>query len=198
MTTRNEQLSRASVAAAFAVVTAAVSHTVAGGAAPSVIAVTLSFLVATIVSIPLVGKSASLVRIGITVFVGQMVLHGLYAMFPASAAVSSTASVGMHDHSMSLMPLPDTLNSASSAPAFWMTVAHVVAGVLAIVVLRHADVALAVVRTARSFVLAIFTLPSAPAILPQFVRIAASATQPQIPSRVFLSVVQKRGPPRRA
>jgi hypothetical protein len=199
MTTRSEQLSRASVAAAFAVVTAAVSHTVAGGEAPGVLAVALSFLLATLVSIPLVGKSTSLLRISATVFLGQMVLHGLYALFPATTASKAlTALPAMHDHSVSLIAIPATLGEAASTPAIWMTVAHVVAGVLAIVVLRHADVALAVVRAARSFVLTIFELPAAVVAVARVTRTAAQVRSLPRPSPVSLCVVQRRGPPRNA
>jgi hypothetical protein len=204
MITRSEQLSRASVAAAFAVVTAAMSHTVAGGEVPSVVAVALSFLLATLVSIPLVGKSASLMRISATVFLGQMVLHGLYELFPATssstavATVGSTSLMGMHDHSLSLITMPATLGEAATAPAMWMSVAHVVAGVLAIVVLRNADVALAVVRAARGFVLTIFELPATRSALPQVTRTAAQVRNFPRPAPVFFSVVHRRGPPRSA
>jgi hypothetical protein len=195
MNSRSEQLSRASVAAAFAVITAAVSHTVAGGQVPSVLAIALSFLLTTLASIPLVGKSASLFRISATVLLGQVLLHGLYSMFPASIPQAVQANGGIHDHSLSLITLPETLTAANSAPVLWMTIAHIFAGVLAIVVLRHADIALAVVRSMGRFVLSIFSVPVVVAPREQPALRVGAAREAFLRSSVLLSVIQRRGPP---
>ena len=124
--TRSEQLSRAAIAAAFAVVTAAVSHTVAGGEAPSLIAFFASFWLALLASLPLVGKSASLLRISATVLIGQAVLHSLYAFFPAAGTLSPGASTDQmlgHNHVVANLPLAESAPLEQTAPGIAATAA---------------------------------------------------------------------------
>ena len=201
MITRSEQLSRATVASAFAVVTAAVSHTVAGGEAPSLIAFFASLWLALLASFPLVGKSASVLRISATVLIGQAVLHSLYAFFPATSLVAPTAATDSllgHDHMLTSLTLPEMATMEQAAPGIAMIAAHVLAAIASIVVLRHADVALAAVRSFRWFVLAAFETLDPIALTPIAVRTTVIQHPTLLPTDVFLSVIQRRGPPRAA
>lgn len=199
--TRSEQLSRASVAAAFAVVSAAVSHTVAGGEAPSLIAFFASFWLALLASLPLVGKSTSLLRISATVLIGQAVLHSLYAFFPATSSIASTSVTDQmlgHNHTVTSLTLPEMATLEQVAPGIAMIAAHVLAAIASIAVLRHADRALAAVRSFRWFVLAAFETLVPVALTPVTVRHAIVELPALRPTDVFLSVIQRRGPPRSA
>ena len=195
MVTRAEQLSRAGLASAFAVATAAVSHTIAGGQAPSILALALSLVLATLVSIPLVGKSASLFRIAATVLFGQMVLHGLYAMFPASLASSLSLSVPSHNHEMVHSGMPGDLVSADSAPGTWMIVAHVLAAVVTVVVLRNAELAMGILRVIGRLIVAAFTVPTGVAAIAVPRANALATFESKLSLSFFPSGIHRRGPP---
>jgi hypothetical protein len=193
--TRAEQLSRAGLASAFAVATAAVSHTIAGGQAPSILALALSLVLATLVSIPLVGKSASLSRIAATVLIGQMVLHGLYAMFPASMASSLNVGMPSHNHEMVLSGLPGDLVRAEGAPGTWMIVGHVLAALVTVFVLRNAELSLSILRAIGRLIVAVFAVPTGVVDI-SVKRAYSPATGASSQSLSFFpSDIRRRGPP---
>lgn len=134
MTPRQLRLLRAASASTVATTLAAVSHTIAGGAAPHPLLVVAmaSFLVP--LAAVLLGARASRFRVAATVLVSQTLFH---AVFQVLGAPTGTAIVSGHQHHIDL----GALGSAVSVPApdSVMLVGHLVAAVLTTAALWHGE-----------------------------------------------------------
>jgi hypothetical protein len=139
MSTRWTRVARGSLAALVSTFVAAFSHAAAGGAAPSVAAVSLAIAFSMIACIALAGRGLSYWRIGASVAVSQVFFHTLFSLIATpAAAVSGTASSahGTHaahaGHDMAAMLVP-AAGAASGTSAITLDVTMVAGHVLAAV-----------------------------------------------------------------
>lgn len=134
MTPRQLRLLRAASASTVATTLAAVSHTIAGGAAPHplLIVAMASFLVP--LAAVLLGPRASRFRIAATVAVSQTLFH---AAFQVLGAPTGTAILSGHQHHIDLGALGTAVSAA--APDSVMLLGHLVAAVLTTAMLWHGE-----------------------------------------------------------
>lgn len=188
MTTRQARALRGAAASGVAVVVAATSHTIGGGATPAPWLVLTTALLAWPAATALVGRRPSTLRIAAAVAVAQMLLHAAFA------AVGGTgprrARLG-HDHAAALwdaaMP---AAGMAHADPA--MLGAHLVAAVLTTILLAHGEALLRAVARGVRRLLGRRAFAPAPVARP---RTLAAAAPRVTASVVLLSVVSRRGPP---
>jgi hypothetical protein len=208
MATRWARFARGWVVALFSTFVAGLSHTLAGGAVPNIVAVVLSLAFAGIVCIGLAGRTLSLGRMAASVLLSQLIFHGLFSFGASGGAltVSPTASAipGAHQHGP--IGVVADLGSASighggAHTAAWMWVAHAIAAIITIVALRHGETAFwGLFDTVRLGIRSLFaalagvltgaTLPDAP-------RSAVSTARVFAPRdlAVVFSRMRHRGPP---
>lgn len=179
-------MTRGAAASTIAVLIAAVSHTIGGGAAPHPLLVLSLSVLLTPVAALIVGGAPRAWRTAAAVAVAQLVFHVIFVALNATAG----ATVVGHQHTLSLDALP-----ASSPADAGMLGAHVAAAALTWALLQHGERMLrAVARWVRA------TLRTAPA-LP---RLAAPAPVPwpvlalRAPRTVLLGDLSRRGPPQPA
>jgi hypothetical protein len=183
MHTRAARAARGLIAAGFATFVAAFSHTIAGGVPPSSFGVLVSLVLSGAACTLLAGRTLSLGRLAASVAVSQLLFHGLFATLGTPTAVG-------HDHSAALG------DAAATAPHPDMLLAHVAAGLVTLVALRHGERAFwALADLAR--LLAARLLPaSAPIDLAPVAPLAAipdPAPRPEL--AVLFSLMRYRGPP---
>ncbi|WP_144877335.1 hypothetical protein [Microbacterium sp. 1.5R] len=137
MTTRQLRLLRAASASAVATLLAAVSHTVAGGAAPHPLLILAVAVLLVPVAAGLIGIRHSRTRVAATVLVSQVAFH---AVFQALGAPTAGAPVLGHTHHLDLGSLGPATPAA--APDLAMLAAHVLAAVGTTAVLWHGESAI--------------------------------------------------------
>lgn len=111
------KLLRGILAAVVAVGSAALAHTVAGHYAPHGLVILLALAVSIPVCVQLAGVQLSRRRLAAAVLSSQVVLHGLFALLPASAAVSSGLPQGLHSHHGTAVSHSSGGGSASAGPS---------------------------------------------------------------------------------
>jgi hypothetical protein len=185
MHSRGARLARGVVAAAFATFVAALSHTAAGGLAPSAFGVAASFVLASAASVLLAGRSLSLGRLAASVAISQLLFHGIF-----SAVGSPTAVAHEHGAAMAVV-------DATALPEHGqMVLAHLAAGVATLVALRFGERAFwgladtALLLFARLLPVAVPARPALPRLTP-----APRVAAPRI--HLLLSTMRHRGPPMR-
>jgi hypothetical protein len=184
MDSRWARLARGFAAAAFATFVAALSHTVAGGAAPSAFGVLASFLLSASACTILTGRTLSVSRLAASVAVSQALFHGLFSNVGTPVAV-------VHDMAAMGVAAPAHQHSDSG-----MWLAHVIAGVVTVLAFRYAETAFwGLADTARLFLARIVSLLFAlPVPLP---RPAPDRQRSILPADLtpLLSSLRRRGPP---
>jgi hypothetical protein len=182
---RAARTARGWVTGALATAAAAVSHGVAGGEAPSTLAIGGALVFAGVLGTFLVGRRASLPRLVAIVAGSQLAFHLLF-----SYLTPGTAGGGAHHGAPELLQ-PAVVHHGTD-PGMWM--AHAFAMLVTIGFLRRAELALwSLLRDA----IAAVTVSGMPAIdpLPRMLR-ATVATEPRHPiSSAVLAVLRDRGPP---
>ncbi len=93
---RTPRVARGAVVASVATFTALMSHIAAGGAVPGVLGIAAPWLLALMVSTLLAGRSLSLMRLGVSVAVSQLLFHTLFVV--GSPNLGGAAAMGHHDH----------------------------------------------------------------------------------------------------
>ncbi|MFB4348381.1 hypothetical protein [Microbacterium sp. CR_7] len=187
MTTRQLRLLRAASATSVATLLAAVSHTVAGGAAPHPL---LILAVAALLMPPaalLVGIRPSLTRLTATVLVSQAVFH---SVFQALGAPTADAAVLGHAHHLDLASLGPV--AAVSAPDALMVAAHVLAAVLTTALLWRGE---SVVRRVATWVLARLRLAVVSAPAAHRAPARPIVVRPFAATDAVLRPLSRRGPP---
>ena len=143
---RSERLVRGWIAGSFAIVTAAISHVVGGGAVPSALALGTGTVFAVLVGTLAMGRRPSLPRLGIAVAGSQLAFHLLFSSL--SPGLGSHAGGGHHGTpGVGSIDVVAAVPHAES-PAMWA--AHAVAMVATLIFLRRAE--LAVWRMVRGVV----------------------------------------------
>ncbi|AMM19150.1 hypothetical protein AX769_02145 [Frondihabitans sp. PAMC 28766] len=192
--------------AVISVVTAALSHVIAGGAAPGGLGTGLALVFAILACTALAGRRLSTPRLIIAVALSQLVFHVLFSL---GAAIPEA-----HGHSVTMLGMVMSGGNTAHLPALTtprgvsalevagarMWLGHAVAAVATIVLLLHGERALAVLLRVAAERLAVLVsvvaaLPSALA-LPRGRRLLALGDRRGVPSLdVLLSTRPHRGPP---
>lgn len=148
MSSRSARIVRGSVAALISTFLAAFSHVVAGGGGPGAVGLTLALTFSVLVCIALTGKTLSRLRLGLAVILSQLMFHALFTVggtiSPPAALSGPHVMSAMHgmDHGLAAL-LATTGNLSATSPMApllsWMFLAHVLAAVSTIVVLRRGE-----------------------------------------------------------
>ena len=184
MGSRWARVARGWSAAAFAILAAAVSHTLAGGNAPTPFALMVSLVIAGVVCTALTGRRLSRARLAASVAVSQALFHGLFSALGTPVATR---------HQMGSMAM-DVTTGGHSATTMWA--GHAVAALVTIVAFTYAEAAFwGIATTATLFfarLLALtYSLPPRPFTLPRAIELE---WQPIALTRL-LSPMRHRGPP---
>lgn len=161
MSTRSARVSRGLAAAVFATIAAAVSHTLAGGDAPSTVGLVLALAFSAMVSIALTGRRLSLPRLAAAVVSSQFAFHTLFGTMGAGSGV--VVSSGHHE-ALSLAEGASAVTTHAHGTDAWMWTAHAVAAALTILALRYGERAFWALRDTAALFLAriLRALPQVP------------------------------------
>lgn len=174
------------VAAATAIVTG-LAHAIGGGAAPDALLLAAAFVVTLLVLAPVLGSRGSGARQWTAVAVAQLVQHALYSLSSPAAQAGPHAS---HPHDAAAAAPVAIVHEHASMP-----LAHVVAGLVTMALLRSVPRAVAAMLDAMSLRRVVAVLSWHPA-RPRH-RACVTAVQPA--SRRVLEVLGSacgtRGPP---
>ncbi len=185
-TNRWTRVGRAFAVSSFAVFVAAMSHLVAGGHTPGILGTIVALVFGTIAAMFALGRRVTLPRLVLAVAVGQLVLHVLFSMNGSWGGPVS----GHHEEFVAT-----TTGGTAPEHSLGMTIAHVIAGLIAVLALRAAQLSAAELAL----------LPGVPRIL-MLVDVRAvplpvgrqprpmEPTRPR-PHSALLAVAPRRGPP---
>jgi hypothetical protein len=187
--------------AVVATLLAAVSHGIADGAMPSLLGLGASLVLAGAASTILTPRGQSLWRLALAVAISQIGFHTVFSSFGAGSTLVPNTSqhgtahgslhVGSSDVGAALAgDLPTGHGHAS------MTLAHIVAGLLTLILLRTAEsAAVALVRVVRLVVRRLVGRVEVPIVGERPRPVAATATLPTLRSLLALAPDRYRGPP---
>jgi len=185
------------LAATFATLIASLSHALAGGGTPSTLSLAISLAFSALVCVALTGRELSAGRMSLAVAISQFAFHGLFSSLGGATGGGQTGvvAVGGHGTHAATSTLLETTAVAAHHTNGWMWLAHALAAVATIAVLRFGERAFWGMRDAalRFVAVLVGTLP---------VRVEHRPVAPVV-SRVDSSTVfdlllgslQHRGPP---
>jgi hypothetical protein len=186
MHTRALRVLRGSAAAFIATFTAAFSHQFAGGVAPSLFGMTVSLVLSVALCTLLAGRTVSLFRLAIAILASQAMYHTLFSAMLAPA--------GIAQHNMSAMTF--SFSSAAHTANSAMSVSHLGAAFVTIVMFRYAEVALwGLLDTARIFLARLLDFVVTAPISDTRVRVGLVSAHVVNFATHFLSTMRYRGPP---
>ena len=197
MTTRWARFARGWLVALFSTLVAAVSHTVAGGTAPSVVSLAIALAFAGVTCIALTGKTVSLLRMSVSVLLSQVAFHTLFSTIGGSSIATET-SAGHHNHGATVVLLAQDSAPMAHHADGWMWAGHAFAAIVTIVTLRYGETAFWRLREiAALFVRTVFALLPVVPVLPRVIR------RPRVPGHLFVPRISEwvrtslglRGPP---
>jgi len=217
MRSRVGALPRAWGASGLATLLAVFTHQLAGGHTPSPVLVSVAWALGAVAALPFVGRRPSLLRLAGLLLPAQLVYHLAFgaghaghAAHASSAPLTVAEAVGadavnqqLHaGHAGHAGALGAAHLVAATEPgAALMLAAHVLAALLSVLALRHAErglsaAALAVSATARAAGRLFARLPQLPAAARTSSRVPATAWLPR-PHRLGLplAALRYRGPP---
>jgi hypothetical protein len=197
MSTRWARFARGWLAATFATLIAAASHSAAGGIPPNLVSIALALAFSGVACILLTGRTLSLLRTSLAVAGSQLAFHLVFSSM-GGAAIAATDPGSAHMHAAASLAHSGVAPHHTD-PAMWF--AHAVAAVLTIAVLRRGEAAFWGMRDAALRFLRT-VLPTSPRMPVAISRATVTAS----PARVFaprlfillLGSLQHRGPPARA
>lgn len=195
MGTRWARFARGWLAALFATLIAALSHSLAGGA-PSLLAIVLSLAFAGMLCIGLAGKKPSTSRLATSVIGSQLLFHQLFSYLgnPTPAPLAGHVHEGIAAPLM--VPAPGAWHPDTFADAVWMAVAHSGAAIVTFLLLRHGEAAFwSLTDTARQMLRVLFP-PVPEATSPRSSAAPAPVSRvPRSPKARILAAARYRGPP---
>jgi hypothetical protein len=178
-------------AAAVATFAVTVSHSASAGVLPSVWAIVVAFVAASVVCVPLAGRRLSWWRLSVAVGLSQLFFHLLLSV-DFGVPVGGAAISG-HAHHDVLSAVPGLSGAVASAASPLMWVAHVVAAFVTVLAFGFGERAVAAVlgfvRSVLRALRPVRTLPVRPG------RLTVVTVVRFAPRSVVLSVVRRRGPP---
>jgi hypothetical protein len=188
VTPRASRLLRGTLLGSVATLLAALSHSWAGGVVPDPLALALGAVFASAVGTAVVGRRGSLARTAIAVAVGQLAFHLAFSLLGSGASV--VVHAGHHPSVAAIVADPSGAVARGGA-AMWL--AHLAAGVLTVLYLRHLERRvwglLARLGWRLVEVLGIRVPVRAP-------RTVAAAASPRIrPTAPLRGAIARRGPP---
>jgi hypothetical protein len=196
MGTRWARFARGLLAALASTSVAALSHAMAGGGAPSTLSLVIAVSFSALVCVALTGRRLSAARMSAAVALSQFAFHGVFAGLGGAsghaAAALEGAGHGAHSAtSIALAAVPTAQHHTSG----WMWLAHALAALATIVVLRRGEAAFWGMRDAAlRFLATVFAvapvLPFTPPAAPVVARVAAPRH-----FEFLLGSLQHRGPP---
>ncbi|MDO7882316.1 hypothetical protein [Antiquaquibacter soli] len=184
MSARASRAGRGWLVAFAATVVAAVSHTLAAGVPPTAFGFGASLVLAGTASALLSGRRQSLWRLTASVAISQVLFHSLFSGM-------GTPTAAVHGHSLAAVsPIHD-----HAAADMWL--AHLLAGLVTVVLLRHAESA--VLGLAASLRLAagrMLALPTAVEPLPALPLVPGTRALRPRARLLDATPMTYRGPPR--
>ncbi|QNO36757.1 hypothetical protein H4J02_09690 [Protaetiibacter sp. SSC-01] len=195
MTPRAARLLRGALLGGVATVLAAVSHLVGGGPAPSGLALVLGGVFATAVGTIAVGRlrpgrrALTLPRVISGVAISQLAFHLVFSLLGQGAAVATT---GGH-HGLAAIASDPGAAIAQGGAGMW--IAHLVAGVLTVLYLRHLESRVWTVLAQLGGLAVRALRVAATAPVADAPRLTA-ARAPRVPAAsALLDTIARRGPP---
>ena len=193
MRTRQLRALRGASAAAIAVLFAAVSHTVGGGAAPSLAILLGVSALAWPVTTALVGRRLRPAGLAAAVIVAQATLHVVFALTSGIGAPHTGAlhSGALHQHGQVIV---DAAGSVAQIvlPAPPMFAAHLLAAAASFLLLFSGE---RMLRTIAAWTLRLLGRTTVATVRPASVPRAAFSDAPAPLVRIARGVVRRRGPP---
>ncbi|MEZ5190086.1 MAG: hypothetical protein R2717_03810 [Schumannella sp.] len=196
MSPRAARLGRGWLVGGFATLLAAVSHTFAGGAPPSALALALGTVFGGMLGTFALSARPSTPRLAIAVTGTQFGFHVLFSLL--GSAPAGTVGAPGHDHAGVLAPL-----AASAGPAHvhgdsaGMWCAHAVAGLVTLALLRGAE--RAIWRMLAELARLVVAVWRANPVVPMATRVAlaagGAAVSRRILTRIVSTTLSRRGPP---
>lgn len=195
MSSRPIRVVRGTAAAALSVFVALFAHVVLGGGAlPGVLGIAVPLILALPVCVLLAGRRASLVRLGLSVVLGQVAFNALFVL-----GAPATGAVGSAHHGMGpVAPVVDVAAAVAPSAAMWG--AHAVATVVTVALLfvaeRRVELAWRVASIVRAWVARVVEVaePAAETLRPP-VRLTPVGILPAPPAPRDVAAVRHRGPP---
>ncbi len=182
---------RAGVASAIAVLAASTAHTLSGGSAPPAWLMLAVALLAWPIALVLIGRGPSLPRTAATISAAQVLLHGAFAVVGTAAPTGGTG-LAHAGHVHGVMALPGLMTGGVPLDAA-MIAGHVVAAAVTTLLVTYGERLLRAL--ADGVRRALPALPG-PVLAPVAAPASVGWTVPALPSRVTLSGLSRRGPPR--
>lgn len=177
MQSRAVRAGRGTAAALFATLAASVSHTLAGGEAPSLFSLLVTFVIATMVCTLLAGRTISLTRLAIGIGLSQALFHGVFVSLGIPTPVG-------HEHTVLVL--------GDSPGTMWA--AHAAAAVLTVIVTRYAETAFFSLGGVARLLLRRLVGCIIPVDLPARVAVVALERTPTV-FDIVLAATRHRGPP---
>ena len=196
MGTRWARFARGLLAALASTAVAGLSHALAGGGAPSTLSIAIALAFSALVCVALTGRRLSAARMSVAVVLSQFAFHGVFSTIGvapshAPAALEGAAHGAHSAASIGLLVAPETGHHTSG----WMWLAHALAAVATIVVLRRGEAAFWGMRDAAlRFLATVFTVSPVLSIEPPAAPVVARVAAPRH-FEFLLGSLQHRGPP---
>lgn len=204
---RHQRALRAAAAATLATFVALLSHVAAGGEPPSALGAALPWALSLMISLAVVGRRVSVVRLGAAVTAAQTLFHVMFALgvvpLAGSARIATpsglTGPFSLHAGHMSLPASPSAPGAVAAAtPDAAMIGAHILAAAITTLLLHRgerllaalADLARRIATRLRSVTRD--AVPSAP-MPPRLRPLASSVRTPR--RRALVAAPARRGPP---
>ncbi|MFG6504230.1 hypothetical protein [Microbacterium sp. P05] len=180
---------RGGALAATATLIAATAHTLGGGVAPSPMFCLVLFALATPFATAFAVPRPSLWRTAAAVGVSQALFH---AAFTVIGDPGWSAATGPHVHGAAAMASMGAMADAAAPAHADMTLAHVLAALATILLVRHGQ---ALIAAIRAWIIRAASTADAPVLRPRAAVRTVPAERPPA-SRVFPPGLGRRGPPR--
>lgn len=190
---RGAVVARGVSAAAVATFAVTVTHAAAAESLPSVLAVVVAFVAASVACVSLAGRRLSWWRLSVAVSLSQLFFHLLLSIdFGKPAGVGGAALFGHSHHGLvAEVSGPPVAAVMAVSPGMW--IAHLIAATVTVLAFGFGEKAVAaVLRFACSVLRALRPLRTPPARPGR--RVTGTVVRFASPS-VVLSVVRRRGPP---
>jgi hypothetical protein len=189
MTPRAKRLARGWVVGVLATALAAASHAIAGGGTPSPLALGVGVVFGGMLSTFALSRRPSLPRLAISVGVTQLAFHAVFSMLGTAGAMPSG-----HRHDGAPLVLVAEPHAHADTPEMWL--AHAVAGLLTLTLLRGAERALwhLLTELARLVITPFRRSVAVPVALARR-RPLVSALPAPLVGRHPVSSLSRRGPP---
>ena len=188
MGSRWARLARGWTAAGFATFVAALSHTLAGGAAPSTVAILVTLVISGAVCTLLAGRTLSTWRLAASIALSQALFHAIFSRLGMPVPPLGT-------HHPSVVPLFESPVAHPHAGAT-MWLAHAASALVTVIAFRYAERAFWGFANTTTLLLTRLLVAVVP--LSPTPRAAGGCTARRDAPRefiVFLSTMRHRGPP---